>query len=736
MNHHRIKILSFCCYAVIVAAFFACSAEKYVADDELLLRKVHVVCDEERVKGDDLYAYCRQKPNTKWLSTFKVPLGLYSLSGRDTTKWVNRMLRKAGEKPVIIDTLLTRRTVSDLTYLMQNKGFLNAEVDTQMIVKGKSAELTYRINAGDPYIIRGVSYDYKDSTVAQLLTPKELQLHQGQVFSVNELNAQRKRIVSKLQNYGYYMFNKDFVSYDVDSSEVNRSVYVTMHIDNYRRNSNSEYKEHPLYVVRSLTYDMLPEGTVKLRKKVLEDNTIIRVGDAYNAQAVQQTYNNFSRLQAVRYTSIHFNEDPESQQLDCHIQLSRHKTHSLQFQPEGTNTAGDLGAAASATYQDRNVFHGSEVFSLTARAAYEAISGLEGYQNQDYVEYGVESSLLFPRILFPFVSDKILQAQNASSELTLSYNLQDRPEFHRRLFNTAWRYKWNNQARNEQYKLDLLDVNYLWMPWISETFKHDYLESGTSNNVILKYNYEDLLITKLGFGYSKTTGNNALRVNVESSGNLLSALSRPLKLAKNEYGEYKLLGIAFAQYVKGDVDYSHLIKFDERNALVLHGRLGVAYPYGNSHVLPFEKRYFAGGPNSVRGWSVRSLGPGRYKRQDGRIDFINQTGDIRLDLNVEMRSALFWKLQGAVFLDAGNIWTAREYSDQPGGQFHFDTFWQELAASYGIGFRLNFDYFVLRFDMGMKAINPSYNTAKEHFPIIYPRFSRDFAFHFAVGMPF
>jgi outer membrane protein assembly factor BamA len=170
---------------------------------------------------------------------------------------------------------------------------------------------------------------------------------------------------------------------------------------------------------------------------------------------------------------------------------------------------------------------------------------------------------------------------------------------------------------------------------------------------------------------------------------------------------------------------------------VLHAGVGIAYPYGNSNVLPFEKRYFSGGANSVRGWSVRSLGPGSYKEKDGLINFINQTGDMKLDLNAEFRTHLFWKLGGAFFIDAGNIWTLRAYEDQPGGQFKLKNFLNQIAVSYGLGIRLNFDYFILRFDAGMKAVNPSYEIdMSPHYTLVKPDLSRDFAFHFAVGLPF
>ena len=188
--------------------------------------------------------------------------------------------------------------------------------------------------------------------------------------------------------------------------------------------------------------------------------------------------------------------------------------------------------------------------------------------------------------------------------------------------------------------------------------------------------------------------------------------------------------------MKFDFDFTKQIRFDTHNVLALHGAFGIAYPYGNSTVLPFEKRYFSGGANSVRGWGVRELGPGKFKGTDGRIDFINQTGDMKLDLSAEYRTFLFWKFDGAAFIDAGNIWTLRSYAEQPGGQFKISEFYKQIAVAYGVGLRLNFGYFILRFDMGMKAINPAYENHKEHYAFLNPDFGRDFSFHFAVGLPF
>ena len=374
---------------------------------------------------------------------------------------------------------------------------------------------------------------------------------------------------------------------------------------------------------------------------------------------------------------------------------------------------------------------------MELRGAYEAIRGLEGYANQDFTEYSLETRLQFPRFIAPFLSHELRRRQNATSEVSLMYDLQNRPEFHRRVLSAAWRYRWSLPDRHDRFQLDLLDLNYVFMPWISDTFRREYLDSETSRNAILRYNYEDLFITKLGFGYSYAKGSLAVKTNIETSGNVLSLGSHLFGGDKDSRGHYRLFNIAYAQYVKGDLDLTRSFTIDQNNQVVLHLGVGIAYPYGNSNVLPFEKRYFAGGANSVRGWSVRSLGPGKYKERDGRINFINQTGDMKLDLNAEYRTHLFWKLNGAAFIDAGNVWTLREYDIQPGGQFSLKDFPSQLAVGYGLGLRFNLGYFILRFDLGMKAINPAYEEDEdEHYPILHPRFSRDYAFHFAVGLPF
>ncbi len=716
-NFAAMKRYSYIPFSILLLTT-ACSTGKYVQEGEYILDKVAVVSDQSDYNASPLSQYVRQKEKPKLFSLFRNPFS---------------------RKPVIYDTLQARLSCQDLMTAMQNEGYMNAGVSLYTETKGKKLKATYLLQPGQPFLIGKVNYDIQDEGILQLLhldQPANQQIKPGMRFTVETLDNERKRIAGLLSDNGYFRFNKDFIHFAADTIMGRKDIALTLQLRKYKPNNNSPEVDHTRYLIRDVLFQSNDSDRIHLRKQVLLNATAIKEGRPYDASALQRTYNNFARLQAVKYTNIKFAEVPDTNLLDCHIQISTNKPSTISFQPEGTNTAGDLGAAASITYTNRNLFHGSEQLSIEFRGAYEAITGLEGYQDQNYTEFSVETKLVFPRFLAPFLSKSFRRRQTASSEWAVSWDFQNRPEFHRRVFSSAWRYRWSEPKHHLNYRFDLLDLNYVYMPWISSTFKRDYLDNAENRNAILRYNYEDIFIMKTGFTVSYTDGVDAVRANFESAGNLLNGVSKGFGFKTNSQGQHTLFNIAYAQYVKFDFDYTHLFQFDKRNALALHAGLGVAYPYGNSTVLPFEKRYFSGGANSVRGWSVRELGPGKFKGTDGRIDFINQTGDVKLDLNAEYRSSLFWKLQGALFIDAGNIWTLRNYAEQPGGQFKFTEFYKQIAASYGMGLRLNFDYFILRFDVGMKAINPAYESEKEHCSIIHPKLSRDFDFHFAVGLPF
>lgn len=752
----------------------SCSATKFVPDGSYLLDEVKIHTDNKEIKPSDMRLYVRQNPNSKWFSTIKTQLYVYNWSGRDSTKWFNRFLRKIGDAPVIYNESDAIRSQEEIAKAVQNLGYMGASVKRTTKTKKKKLKLFYEITSGKPYIVRTLKYDISDKKIAEYLRNDSTQsmLREGMLFDVNVLDAERQRITDYLLCNGYYKFNKDYITYTADTARNTHQVDLTLHLLPYKTYVGDTPKEHFQYKINKINfitdYDVLQSSALSsieindslhyngfpiyykdklyLRPKVLVDNLRFASGDLYDERNVQKTYTYFGRLSALKYTNIHFFEtqNGDSTQLNCYVMLTKSKHKSISFELEGTNSAGDLGAAASVSFQHRNLFRGSETFMVKFRGAYEAISGLQpGYKNHNYTEYGVETSINFPNFLFPFLTSDFKRRIKATTEFGLQYNYQLRPEFSRTIASASWSYKWM-QKQKIQHRIDLLDISYLYLPWISSQFQEDYINKD-KDNYILKYNYENRLIVRMGYNYSYnsaggalvnntiTTNSYSIRAGFESAGNILYGISKMINMRKNKDGEYAILGIPYAQYLKGDFDFAKNIIIDHRNSLAFHAGIGIAVPYGNAKVVPFEKRYFSGGANSVRGWSVRNLGPGSFA---GDGNFMNQSGDIKLDASIEYRTRLFWKFRGAAFIDAGNIWTIREYENQPGGVFEFDKFYKQIAVAYGLGLRLDLDFFVLRFDGGMKAINPKYKKAKERYPIIHPRFSRDFAFHFAVGYPF
>lgn len=745
-----VRLVKCMLYIYMVCMVSACSVNKFIEEDEYLLNSAKVTYPKEpkELKEYNLRAYIQQQPNSKWFG-MKIPLGVYAISGLDTTKWVNRLFRKIGEAPVIYDEEKTRNSATNMARVLANSGYLHANVNilTQK-KKKKRLGLVYDIYPGERYYVKNISRNIEDNTLDTILTKDDKEesiLRVNMPLDINLMNEERNRITSKLRSIGYYKFTKEDIKFRIDTVRGSKQTDMTINIGLHLENGRSDFEPHKKYYIGNINYLTESDGKYHFRKNFYSSNTLIRSGELYNDEHTKQTYSNFQRLPGVAFTSIMFDERPNSDTLDVRMLVSHARPYSIGADLEATNTAGDMGAAIAATISHKNIFRGSETASLKLREAYEAITGLEGYDGHHYLEFSAEAKLTFPSFLLPFVKKDWAVKHNSTSEISLQYNLQNRPEFHRRVLTGAWRYRWLSNRRRVSHRFDLLEVNYVYMPWMSSTFKEQYLDSLGKTNAILKYNYENLLITKMGYTYTynslgasqQTFGKTAhtFRISLETSGNMLRAATSIVNGKQNNLGQYTFCGIAYAQYVKFDFDYAKSFRLNHNNSLAWHIGFGIACPYGNSSILPFEKRYFAGGANSVRGWSVRALGPGRYLSNDKRINFINQSGDIKLIASMEMRTHLFWKIHGALFVDAGNVWTIRNYADQPNGQFTLKKIWDQIAVSYGLGFRFNMDFFILRFDMGMKAVNPAYD-GKDHYPIYHPKLSRDFAFHFAVGMPF
>ena len=474
-----------------------------------------------------------------------------------------------------------------------------------------------------------------------------------------------------------------------------------------------------------------------MRPKILEEDLRLTPNSRYSDFLVEKTYARFNTLGILRQSNIKFeslhNEDNE---LDCNISLYSAKPQSFSFDLEGTNSNGDLGFATNFGYAHKNIFRGSEVLGIKAKYAQEAYSGLSDILHKYVRDIGGETTINFPRFIFPFLSNPFKRRIDAHTEFKLSYNYQIRPNtYERTTISTGMKYTLNSR-RFYKYTIDLIDLNYIN---ISTSANFDSVYSADKYSV-LRESYSDHLVMSTGFSYtynnqsSLKPNKTVYKASVETAGNILYAVGNIFNLKKNEDNLYEVAGIPFAQYVKGEIDYSYNQALDEKNHLVYHINIGAAFPYGNGSVVPFEKRFFGGGANGVRGWSVRTLGPGNYSSENLN-DFVKQSGDLKLLMNFEYRTKLFWKVEAALFVDAGNIWTIRDYESQPNGQFLFNQFYKQIALAYGGGIRFDFSYFLLRFDIGIKAFNPT-RTKSEQWRFKGLNWDEDCAFHFAIGYPF
>lgn len=773
------KQLSITLLALIAALVIgACSSTKHVPDGKLLLDKTKInILDKDNINGvtpQELVNYLRQTENHKVLGGFKLQLAIYNLSGKDSTKWFNRWIRRVGSPPVIYDSTLTMASVNQLQRALINKGFLKNEVtsDVKLLPEKKKAQVTYNVTLNEPYTIRSIKYDIPSDSLRSIILgdTTNFPIKAQSLLDHNKLDAERELIVQRMRNNGYYAFNKSYITFLADTAAGSREVDLTLtlsdaiqelpHIpktDTHRQ----FYVRNVVFVTNydavtmqngfygdTVTYNgitMLYGEDEYIDKQVLYESCFIRPNQLYNASDVDRTYKALGRLGIIKFINIDmrpFMDVAGDLWVDAYILLNRDKSQTISFSLEGTNSEGDLGFGIGADYQHRNIFKGSEVLNVKFKASYESLSGdLSGLINDNYSEYSGDVGITFPKFKMPFLRESFKRRIQASTEFMTSFNYQERPEYTRIIAGAGWKYIWSERNNQMRHTFNLIDISYIFLP----KSKINFLDSIT--NPLLRYSYENHLIMRMGYTFYKTNKQLAnplttvfqdniytIRASAETAGNVLYGISHLIGQKREADDSYKVFGTRYSQYIKLDGDFALTHYINQRSSIALHAGFGIAVPYGNSTVLPFEKRFYSGGANSVRGWGVRTLGPGSFDGKKSQNSFIYQCGDIRLDLNIEYRCKLFWVLELGAFIDCGNVWTIREYENQPGGVFKFNKFYEQLALSYGLGLRMDFTYFLMRFDMGMKAHNPA--SGQEHWPLFSPNFKRDAEFHFSIGYPF
>jgi outer membrane protein assembly factor BamA len=766
-------ILAFTLFLLLLSS---CNPTKYVPQGKSLLIKNHVSINDEGVKESEITPYIRQKPNKKIFGT-RFYLGLYNLSNLNKTKWPNSWLRNIGEEPVIYDSTATERSKDQIKSYLGSRGFFDGRVTDSVETEKRKSEVFYDIRLKSPYTIRNLYYDIADTNIRALFyfDSVDCLIERGKPYDVDVLQAERTRFERFVRNSGYYGFTGDYISFLVDSTIGDRQVNIIYNVKNelkvdlYNRITyvpHSKYRIKNIYIYPDfLPKELLEKGesylksmdTVAyrgyffisdLKKQPLKFDLIlqsmyIKPGFGYNVTNVEQTQNHLMALKVYRLVNISFREVEEGGgngedelPLDCLVQLTLLSKQSFNVELEGTNSAGSLGGAVNLVYQDKNLFHGAELYNMKLRGAFEAVT-----QNNTKLtgskEFGVETSLRLPKFLLPFLKkEEFVRNYNPTTNILGAINYQDMPFYERTMANATFGYNW--MARNYRtHIVNPIQLNLIKLNRIDSAFQ---LRIDSSS--YLAYSYRDVMI--LGGNYSFIFNNQKiqkkndywfLRLNVEAAGNMLSLASGLIGLAKKE-GTYDIFSLPFAQYIRSDIDIRYNINLNDVSSAVYRAFVGVGIPYGNSKAIPFEKQYFGGGANGIRAWQVRTLGPGSYN--PGDTTFVNQTADIKLEGNAEYRFKLFWILEGAVFFDAGNIWTFNEDKSRPGSQFKFNKFYKDIAIGTGIGFRFDFKFVIGRLDLGLKLRDPAIQSGSRWILLSDQGYNlkKDLALVLGIGYPF
>lgn len=747
---------------ILVLTCNGCSLSKLVPEDQILLNEVDIKTDGKGLGSSELSEYLKQKPNTSWPLFGKVKLRLYGVA------WLRKILPGLTEKPVFYSKRLTAVSAQQIQLEASNSGFLRTKVDTAVVFQKHRAKVTYFVHLGSPYKINTYKNEISDSVIYRITSRvgRNSGIKKGMLFNLEKLDAEKTRMTQVLRNLGYYNFDKDLLYYKADTTIQGNLVDLSLALypapdslphKRYRIESVTVYSGFEASEASDQTAhsdsDSVNYKGVKiiygqdhfLRPSSIFKNNFIKPGKWYSERNVNSTFSSFGGIQAIRQVNINFSDTTigDSTYLNARIHLSSANVHAFQAGLEGTNTAGDMGVAGNLSYQHKNLFNGAEVLNVKLTGAYEFVSGSESYDliGQNFYEFGVESSLSFPQILFPWLSSSIIDRPNASTQLKVGLTNQHRPEYTREFFNVGLVYSWSSYENRIVNKINLADINYVRMPWVSEEFEADYINN--EKYPLLKYSYEDQLISIVSYSNQfssakrrNSLSNYTLRSSIEFSGFLPRLVGLMVGTTTSYDGYEELLGIRYAEYAKLDLDFAKATKINESSTFAYHAALGITKPYGNSEILPFEKRYFSGGSNSVRGWATRTLGPGFYHPNRDSVEFANQVGDIKLELSAEFRQKISTYFQLAYFIDAGNNWVIDNNSSTPeGGLFKFTEFYKQIALSYGLGLRLDLGFLLLRFDGGFKAFDPG-RYANERWRFNGFNFGDDFAFHFAIGYPF
>ena len=693
---------------VLAGLLVASCAAPRLAEGEYRLAGNKIKVEGKQVNSSELTSYLAQKPSA-------------SLFG----------IRRPGSPLVIHDDNQVNVSADNMVNHLEYIGYYGSTVRSEVEYKGKKAYVTYYVTPGKRYTIRSIDFELPEDEEFRKEFERDrerITIKEGQYLAESTLEAETVRSAEFFRNRGYYGFDKSYYFCEADTLSHDGTAALTMAIRDYPRNgSPDEAKPHRKFTIGNVTLSYPKE--IPIRTYVLEELNVLRPGMPYSERAVNATYSRLSNLSV--FNSVNVTMNPVSDDVvDCDINLLNGGVQGFKANLEASvNSTGLFGISPQLNYFHKNLFHGGELFNLGLKGNFQ-------FKTSDKVrstEFSVSSSLRIPKLIG--LPNSLFRGPNLPhTDMSLGFSYQDRPEYKRTMITTSFGYT-GNLGRNFYYQFFPFQANIVRLFSVSESFSQrliqdlflwnaysDHFDVGVGG--MLYYTTDASAIPKRSYRYGRLT--------FDLAGNVLSLFNSAMPT--NQYGEHTIWQVPYAQYVRGELQLGQTLRFGggDTQAVAFRFLVGAGYGYGNSTTIPFEKQFYAGGANSMRGWQARALGPGGVEPWTEYFLIPSQTGEFKMEANVEYRFPIVWKLEGALFGDAGNVWNLRGTDITERSGFSFDT----IAADWGMGIRVNLDFILVRIDLGLKVYEPSRPAGERLIGPDQWLKSGNFALHFGVGYPF
>jgi outer membrane protein insertion porin family len=726
-----------------------CTGLKYVPEGKALYTGADIkLIPEGRVKAKKrikelMDQSVSPEPNTKILG-MRPGLWFYFIAGEKKKGLKGFIKRKLGQAPVYMTDVDAEKTSKFIKGNLINNGFFQAEVDFKREVKKKVGKIIYTAHVHRPYRLRNIDYPKDDTLFLNIDSFKaESYLKPRQRYNLERLQAEQERIEEQLEDYGYFYFDDRHLIFEADSTVGKKQVDILLKLEEgvpkratqiYRLGKISIFPDYTITAdsIIKATDTLLVSGynyidrTKNYKPKIITKVINLKEGNIYRREDREYTLSHLMSLGSFKFVDIDFIQDPnDSSRLNTNIYLTPYLKKSIRADLQATSKSNNfVGPGLTLKFTNRNFLRGSERFDITLSSGYEVQLNRKVGQPLNAFELGIETSLSFPRFITPFSIYYPSRKYLPTTDVSLGFRLQQRIGFFKlNSFNLGYGFTWRENTL-KTHELYPIDVSYVRLGSTSLEFdelkrKNPFLSRSLQNQFIMGARYAYTLNTQVNqereqeFNERQIDRNHFfLNAKIETAGNLVHLLNGgQFKSRVESDSSFSVFGGAYAQFVRGELDFRYFWQLDEKNMIAARINAGSGYAYGNSFTMPYIRQFSTGGSNSVRAFPARSIGPGIYdvrndEQAENSVLFLDQRGDVKLEGNIEYRYDITKVFKTALFVDAGNIWLWTEDVDRPGSQLDRNTFIKELAIGTGVGLRLDFNFFLLRFDLAFPIRKP------------------------------